>query len=276
MQNAGDVFDEIVVKTLQNAYGSIFEYGSKAFFALLILGIGWICALLLRKASSKLLKALGFDVLSERVGLKGVLEKGGIKRSPSALIGFAFYWLILLSTLVMVFNALNLEIASLLLRQSVLYVPKIIVALVLLSLGSFLSHFVARFVESTSRVANVPFPETLAKIAGYAIIGMAAMMALETLSIATEIVTWTFVIIFGVVPVLAGLLLLIAGRDLVGDVLAGKTIGMDFKVGDRIKMEGIVGEITSIDATTTKIKTEEEMVVVPNSLISRNLVRKVS
>jgi len=276
VKNAGAIFDELVVKTLQNLYESAFRYGSKAVFVLLIIGIGWICAVILKKVCAKMLRALGFDVVSERAGISSLLQKGGIGKQPSALIGSAFYWLILLSALMMAFNALEMETASQLLRQTVLYLPKIIAALVLLSLGGFLGHFVAELVESASKVSHAPFPEALAKIARWAVIAAAAMMALETLDIAKDIVTNTFVIVFGVAPVAAIALLLFAGCETLANALAGKTIAMDFKPGDEIEMEDVSGEIVSIDAVTTKVKEGDEIIVLPNSMLAENKVKKKS
>lgn len=274
MKNAGAIFDELVVKTLQNVYESAFKYGSKAVFVLLIIGIGWICAVIIKKICAKMLRALGFDVVSEKVGISKLLQKGGISKAPSVLIGSAFYWLILLSALMMAFNSMELETASQLLRQTVLYLPKIIAALVLLSLGGFLGHFVAELVESASKVSNAPFPEVLAKVARWAVIAAAMMMALETLDIAKEIVTKTFVIVFGVAPAAAVALLLFAGRETLANALAGKTVAMDFKPGDMIEMEGVSGEIVSIDAVTTKIKAADEIIVLPNSMLAESKIKK--
>ncbi|UCC96098.1 MAG: hypothetical protein JSW40_04920, partial [Candidatus Omnitrophota bacterium] len=148
---------DLVVRRLQQVYQFAMEFGPKIVISIIILLIGWICAVLIKKITAKLLKALGFDVLSDKFGAKGLLERGGIQRNSSSLIGLGFYWLIIFSTLIMIFNTLELPVASQLLKQVVLYIPKFIVALILLALGIFLSNFVGKLAGTSERLAKIPF-----------------------------------------------------------------------------------------------------------------------
>ena len=271
-----EIFRNLVLKSLDKVYQFTVAYGPKVMLAAVIFLIGWICAVLLKKITAKLFKALGFDVLSGKFGFKQFLEKGGIRKNPSQLVGLFFYWLIIFSTLVMIFETLELEAASSLIKQAVSYLPNIFVALILLALGIFLSGFVGRFVETTSQLANIRFRGVLSKAARYAVIGFVVMMVLEQLEVASGIVAQSFIIIFGILPLILFLLVLIGGRDIVSSVLAGRLVMNAYKKGDMIELESISGEIESIGFVATKLKKGTEEISVPNAEIVRRIVKKKS
>ncbi|MBU4140977.1 MAG: hypothetical protein KKA80_03705, partial [Candidatus Omnitrophica bacterium] len=70
MANFGEIFQALVINTLNKAYQFATEWAPKIALSVIILLIGWLCALLLKKIVTKLLKALGFDVVSEKTGLR--------------------------------------------------------------------------------------------------------------------------------------------------------------------------------------------------------------
>ena len=268
------IFQDLVVKALKDIYQFAVQFAPNMAFSIIILLIGWICALLLKKIISKVLKALGFDVLAEKTGLTHFLERGGIQKKPSFVVGLVFYWIILFSALVMVFNTMELEVASRLINQTLLYIPKIIVALILLALGMFLSRFIGKFVETTSHLANIPFYIALGKAARYAIIGLALIIALEYLSLSSAIIVQSFIIIFIVVPSALSLIFLVGGRDIISSILAGRFLMKEYKKGDTIEFDSISGQIQSIDFLTTKITSNQGKIIVPNSDLVKKVVKK--
>jgi len=269
-----EIFQDLVTKALKDIHQFVIQFAPKMTLSIIILLIGWICALLLKKIVSKILKALGFDVLSEKTGITAFLERGGIQKKPSSMVGLVFYWFILFSALVMVFNTMELEVASRLINQTLFYIPKTIVALVLLALGMFLSRFVGKFVETTSHLANIPFYIVLGKAARYAIIGLALIAALEYLNVSSAIIVESFVIIFIVVPLALSLIFLIGGRDIISSILAGRFLMKEYKKGDAIEFDLISGQIQSIDFLTTKITSKEGKIIVPNSDLVKKVVKK--
>ena len=211
----------------------------------------------------------------EKVGFKRFLEKGGIQKNPSLLVGLCFYWLIIFSALIMVFNTLELEVAARLIQRGLIYIPKIMVALVLLALGIFLSQFIRRFVQTSSRLANLPFPEVLGNFARYAIIGLAIIMALEYLDVSTTIIVESFIIIFIVLPLALCLVLIVGGRQIISNILAGRLLINEYKKGETIEFDSIAGQILSIDLLTSKIKSREAEVIVPNSELTGKIVKRI-
>jgi len=264
MSKFSEVFQKLVVETLQNAYQLILQLAPKLVFAAIILLIGLVCALLIRKITSKILKALGVDVLSEKTGLKSFLEKGEVHKNLSAIAGQALYWLVIFSTLVMVFDTLELNIISNLLHQILSYLPKVIVALVILSLGIFLSQIVNNFIQTSSRLANIPFPNLLGKGSQYLLIGLAVITGLEYLDLPLDHLIEYFMIVFLLIPSVLFLILLIGGRDTLASVIAGRIVTKEYKRGDLISFGSTTGTIESIGLISTKVKNDQGLVIIPN------------
>ncbi|MFC1515093.1 mechanosensitive ion channel domain-containing protein [Candidatus Omnitrophota bacterium] len=271
MSKFAEIFQELVVGKLEQLYRSTMEFGPKAALAIIILLIGWICAVFLKKIVSKLFKGLGFDVLTEKAGLKHFLEKGGVQRKPSALLGLLFYWVIIFSALIMAFDTLELNTVSQLIQQVLSYIPKFVVAVILLVMGIFLSQFVGKLVEAVSHLANIHFYRVLGKTARYLVMILAIMICLEYLGVARV----PLIIIFGVVPLIASLVLIIGGREIISSILAGRLLMKEYKQGDTIEFDSLSGQIRTIDLVVTKITAKDGEIIIPNAELAKKIIKKV-
>ena len=71
---------------------------------------GWLLAKAARFALVKALRAINFNVLTERAGLDEFLRQGGIRSDTTDIFGVLVYWLIVLAALVLAFNTLGLDL----------------------------------------------------------------------------------------------------------------------------------------------------------------------
>ena len=274
MDKFGEIFNSLVIQSFNQIYGFIAQHGPGIAFSLALIIFGWICAVLTRKIITKLLRALGFDILSQKLGFNKFLEKGGVAKAPSAIIGLFFYWIILLNAFVMAQDAVDLKITTKFIQSTILYLPNVFVIIILLALGVFISKFVYKFVDKTAQLANIPFHSFLGTLARYGIIGLAVIMALEYLNVPTAVTTRSILIIFGVIPVIFFLLILISGRNIIESMLAARFIMKELKKGDRIEFDSITGEVDSVSAISTKLKNGNEEIIIPNSDLANKVIRK--
>src|SRR5688572_32594035 len=93
--------------------------------AIAVVIAGWLLAKAARFAFVKALRAINFNVLTERAGLDGFLNQGGIRSDTTDVFGVLVYWLIILAALVAAFNAIGMNYVTDLLRQVVMFVPKL-------------------------------------------------------------------------------------------------------------------------------------------------------
>ena len=133
----------------------------KLALAVVVLIAGWMLAKLARFTIARALRAINFNVLTERAGMDGFLRQGGVQSDTTEIFGLLIYWLVIFAALVIAFNSLGLTYITDLLRQVVLFVPKVIVALLILAFGAYFARFVGGTVMTYCRNVGIQDAELL-------------------------------------------------------------------------------------------------------------------
>lgn len=138
---------EGLLTPVQNMVDTTLGFLPQLVAAVLILGVGWFVATLVRRIVSNLLDALGANRLAERVGFDG---NAGM--SLSDLAGLVVYGLIFIPVIVAALNALELEAVatptSNMLDQMLAAVPNIFAAVLVIGIAYFVGRIVADLVSS--------------------------------------------------------------------------------------------------------------------------------
>ena len=74
---------------------------------------------------------------------------------------------------------------------------------------------------------------------------------------------------------LVGIVVGLAAQDTFGNFFSGAMIAADqpFREGDRIEVQGVIGDVISVGPRSTRIKTlENQLVTVPNKLLTENML----
>jgi len=169
------------------------------FAALLVFLVGWLLAKAVRLLVFRFLLAVRFDVASEKAGIDDILVRAELRQSPAELVALLAQWLVLLIGLMTAINTLGLSSASDLLNHVLLYIPKVIAAVVALILGLFFANFLAGVVRAAAANAGMGEADVLGALVRYAIVTFTVAVTLQELGIAAELVRSAFVILFGAV-----------------------------------------------------------------------------
>ena len=187
--------------------------------AIVVVIAGWLLAKAARFALVKALRAINFNVLTERAGLDGFLQQGGIRSDTTDIFGVLVYWLVVLAALIIAFNALGMNYVTDLLRQVVIFVPRLMVALVILAFGAYFARFIGGAVMAYCRNVGVHDGDILGRLAQYAILAFVVLIALEQLQIGGEIVRHSFLILLGGTVLALALAFGIGGQRWAGELL---------------------------------------------------------
>ena len=174
---------------------------------------GWLLAKAVRFAVSRGLRAINFQVLTERAGVDRFLRDGGIAADGIAIFAGLAYWLTLLLALLVAFNSLGLNYATELVRQVVLFVPKVFVALLVIAFGAYFARFVRDSVNAYLRNVGVSDADLLGHIAQYAIVGFVLLIAIDQLDFGGGLVQTTFLIVLGGIVFALALAFGLGGRE---------------------------------------------------------------
>ncbi|RII85545.1 hypothetical protein DZF95_18060, partial [Clavibacter michiganensis] len=119
---------------LQDGLAAVIAFVPLALLFLLILVVGLIVAKLISKALDKLLEKVGFDRLVERGGIKRALA--GSKLDASDIVAKIVYYTLVLFVLQFAFGVFGQNPVSDLLQGIIGFLPKIIVAIIIVVIAS--------------------------------------------------------------------------------------------------------------------------------------------
>jgi Mechanosensitive ion channel, conserved TM helix len=195
---------DVLVEPVRAFLLQVGDFLPRVALAVVVLLAGWLIAKVVRFATEKALRAINFNVLTERSGLDGFLQQGGIRNDTTGIFGALIYWLVILAALIIAFNGLGLTYITDLLRQVVLFVPHVIVALLIVAFGAYFARFVGTTVTTYCRNVGMQDADLLGRLAQYAIMIFVALIALDQVKVGGDIVRQSFLIILaGVVFALA-------------------------------------------------------------------------
>ena len=181
--------------------------------ALAVTGVGWLVAKIVRFAIEKGLRAVNFNVLTQRAGTDHFLQAAGLRGDTSTLFGLLGYWMVLVAALMVAFNGLGLTYVTDLLQRVELFGPKVLVAGLVLVLGSYFARFVGESIERFCRDAQISDGDILGKVVRYLIMAFVVMIALSQIEVGGDFVQWAFLIILAGVILALALAFGLGGRE---------------------------------------------------------------
>lgn len=204
---------EAIFSALGNALDLVLTFIPKLLGFVVILLVGWLIASAMSKAVTFLLRKIGFDRLSERIGLSRLEQRMGVHMDAAGVLGKIVYWFLFLIFLVPAVDVLGLTSVSGILNTLIAYIPNVFVAILVLFLGTLAATFVADIVRGAAASTNIGNASLFASIARFAIIGFAALIALEQLQIAPTLLNELFGGIVAALAIATGLAFGLGGQD---------------------------------------------------------------
>ena len=191
----------------------------KLALAIGVLIVGWLLAKFARFAITKALRAINFNVLTERAGLDGFLHQGGIETDTTGILGLLIYWLVILAALIIGFNSMGLTYVPGLLGEVVRFVPKIIVAVLILAFGAYFARFIGTTVTTYCRNISIQDSDLLGKLAQYGIMTFVVLIALDQVNVGGDIVRQSFLIVLAGVVFALALAFGLGGKDAAAEAI---------------------------------------------------------
>ena len=182
-------------------------------FAIAIIFLGWVFCNIVQRIVVRLLRLMHFDALAVRTGITQVLERGGIKQTASELVGLLAFWFLFLIAIVTTLETLNLSGATDTLHTIYLYIPKIVAALVTLILGLYFANFLESVTRTSCANAGLHHAESIGRAAYIGTVVFVVAGIFEILDIASEIVIWAFILVFGAVCLASALAFGLGGKE---------------------------------------------------------------
>jgi hypothetical protein len=208
----------MLVEPIRASLHQIGAFLPRLLLAILVLVVGWLVAKLVRFAIVRALHAINFNVVTEKAGIDRFLSQGGAEVDTIRVLGGLFYWLVILAALMIAFNSLDLAYVTDLLGRVVLFVPRVMVAVVILVFGAYFARFIGTAVTTYLRNLGAREASLMGRLALYAIMTFAIMIALDQLGLG-DIIRETFLVLVGAVALALALAFGLGGQRRAADLL---------------------------------------------------------
>jgi len=208
----------MLVEPIRESLHQIGAFLPRLLLAIVVLIIGWLVAKLVRFAIVKALYAINFNVVTEKAGIDRFLSQGGADIDTIRVLGGLFYWLVILAALMVAFNSLDLAYVTDLIGRIVLYVPRVMVAVVILVFGAYFARFVAMALATYLRNIGAREAGLMGRLALYAIMAFVIMIALDQIGLG-EIIRETFLVIVAAIALALALAFGLGGTKRAGELI---------------------------------------------------------
>lgn len=186
--------------------------------ALLIMVLGLYISRLVSSFVKKILGKIAFDEKTSKLGINELCMRFGLGKSPTYIIAFVLAWAVIFYAVVLAAEVLHLEVIRNLFTQFLTFIPTMFVSVIILFAGLLFGKLMGNIIENSSKANNLQGGVFIGKAFNAFIVFFCALLAVENLGIATQLVNNIVVI------VLASLGLAFA----IGVGLGSKTIAEEF------------------------------------------------
>jgi hypothetical protein len=209
---------DMLVEPIRASLHQIGAFLPRLLLALVVFVVGWLVARLVRFAVVKALHAINFNVVTEKAGIDRVLAHGGTGIDTIRVLGALFYWLVILAALMVAFNSLDLAYVTDLIGRIVLFVPRVMIAVVILVFGAYFARFVGAALATYLRNTGAREAGLIGRLALYAIMVFVVMIALDQLELG-DIIRQTFLVLLAAVALALALAFGIGGQKRAAELL---------------------------------------------------------
>ena len=255
-----------VLNSFTQVYHQVIELAPKVLVTVIVLVVGYIAARLIGQAIGKLCEKIGLQTAAEHSGLAQSMQHMGIKRSVPAIVGTIVFWLLMCVFVMASFNILGLEKLSLAMQSLVDYIPKVLVAAVLVVVGLLVASFLRGLIATSADRVGISYASQLASVCYYILALLTLITAFNQLGIIFPLLDNLIMIAFGGLAVGFGLSFGLGGRDVMAGILAGYYLRQRLQTGDLVTVAGFEGHVREVGPVATIVETEE------NGLLSRHSI----
>ncbi len=266
-----------VLDSFIQAFHQVIQLAPKVLAMLVVLVVGYIAARLVGQAIGKLSEKIGLEAAAERSGLAQSMRHMGIKRNVAAIVGSIVFWLLLCVFVMAGFNILGLDKLSQAMQTLVDYIPRVLVATVVVVIGLLVASFLRGLVATSADRVGITYAGQLANACYYVLALLTFMAAFDQLGINFKLLDNLIMIAFGGLAVGFGLSFGLGGRDVMAGILAGYYLRQRLQTGDQVTVAGLEGRVREVGPVATIVETDENGVTnrrsIPNTKMLNEAVR---
>ena len=251
---------EELLEILTKLWDQFLELLPQLIISLVVLGIGYLVARLVKYLAIRFVK-----YLSKKISIR--FENLSLDNS-APFIGIAFFWLVIVATLLLISNILKLTFITNGLELILLYSPNIFAAILIIFAALVLGKFISKSISTLGVRLGLSYSNTLGKIAQYLILLSAIIISIDQIGVEVTFIINLMNITLASLFFGAAFAFGIGAKTSVSNILATFYVRKMYKVGDSIKINDIEGRIIRIEATMVVLETNSGQYMIPSKEFS--------
>lgn len=209
-----ETWSDKLATSFQDLWSGIVAFVPNLLVAIVIVLVGWVVGALLSRVISQIIRSLKIDEALRKAGLEDVVRRGGISLDSGHFVGSLVKWFVIVAFLVTAFDVLGLVQINTFLRDVVLlYMPRVIVAALVLIVAGVLGDVMKRVVVTSAKTAGIHSSGLAGNVTKWAIWIFAVLVALSHLGIASSFVQTLFTGVVVALSLALGLAFGLGGQD---------------------------------------------------------------
>jgi small-conductance mechanosensitive channel len=268
---------QALVDSFTQAWSQVILLAPKMVAMVTVLVLGYVVARWFGGLITVVAEKLGLQTAAEKSGLAKSMHDVGIRRAVPAIVGGIVFWLLMSVFVMAAFSILGLESVSLAMKEVVNYIPKVLVATVVVVVGLLAATFVRGVVATSADRVGLSYAEYLAGGCYWVLSILTFIAAFNQLGI--QFALLEKLILIGSAGLAAGFALAfgLGGRDVMAGILSGYYVRQRLQAGDTVNVAGFEGTVREVGPVATIIETREGGLVsrhsVPNTKMLQEAVR---
>ena len=210
---------EKVLLAVADSLSTFLEFIPNIVGALTIFVVGWILARIVKRIVVRILETIQLEPFAEKVGISNALNRAGATITPNELLSEFIRWSVVLVFLIPTVETLGLSQFTILINNVLQYIPNVLVAALILMVGTIVAELTSQFVKSTAAAMGTGTSNTLEVTTKYAIMTFVTLAALSQLGIAQQMIITLFTGFVAMLAIAGGLAFGLGGKEVASDIL---------------------------------------------------------
>lgn len=256
---------DVVIDSVNQLVTQASNWVPKFIGAIIVLGIGYAIARIVKTIASKSLSYGKIGEMLENKEIKANLKKVGMNGSIPTLVASLLYWLVFLVFITSAADMLGLVIVRDAIESLFAYIPSIVSAVIVMVIALQIAKLANKTIAASLAQMQVGFASPFASIASSLIVFFGAIMAATQLGFDTEIITTNFsIMVTGFVAALAigvGL----GSKGAVANIVTGYQAKDLYKKGQKLTYNDKTVTVKDVTATALVVEQGGTEDVVPFS-----------
>ncbi len=205
----------VYAQSLASFWGGLWSWLPAVLLAIIFFIVGIIIAVWVGKAVKHLIHLTKLDMYFDKTSVRAMLNNAGFHFSIAGLIGGLVKWLIIIGLLFGVFaNIPGLDTVSMFLSQiAMVFLPRVLVAVLILVVGSVLADWASKLISSSAKLASVSTANFVGSVTKWAIWIATIMVALDKMGIGSDLIQMVMTGLVFALALAFGLSFGLGGRD---------------------------------------------------------------